>query len=209
LTFKTYDELEKAYIEGKVKPDELKDALALHLEQIIKPVREQFQLFWKSSRSAAEAAEGKADKIVFHKDCLSLKKDEESIGKSNPAGTIFLDDSAEEITKKCKAAYCPPKVYYEKTRFVNPCMDYFKYLVFESFPKVTIAREEKHGGILEFSNYKDFEKAYLGNEIFPEDVKINLVKYLDDLVRPVREHFEKDPDAKALLELVKLYRVTK
>jgi len=205
LTFNSYDALEKGYVEGKLKPDHVKAALAIYLDQVIKPVREQLQNFRKIRGEGNE----KVDKIVFHRDCLSLKKDEDSIGKSNPSGTIFLDDTAEEIAAKIKAGYCPPKVYYEKTRFVNPCMDYFKHLVFESFPKVQILRKKEFGGDLEFHKYQDFEDAYSRGLIAPGDVKINLIRYIDDLIRPVREHFEKDPEAKALLEKVKVYRITK
>jgi len=42
ISFKTYEELEKAYVDGKLHPMDLKVAVAEELIKIIKPVREQF-----------------------------------------------------------------------------------------------------------------------------------------------------------------------
>ena len=41
------------------------------------------------------------------------------------------------------------------------------------------------------------------------DLKSAVVKYLDQLLQPVRKHFEENAEAKALLEKVKSYQVTR
>jgi len=88
-------------------------------------------------------------------------------------------------------------------------MDYFKQLVFESFPQVSILRGEKHGGDLHFTKYEDLEAKYIAGEIDPADIKENLIRYLDSLIKPVRDHFVNNAHARELLEKVKQYRVTK
>jgi len=203
VTFSTYNELEVAYIDKKVAPEEIKLALAKYLNQVIAPVREQLVNFGKT------IGDGKTPKVVFDSSALSLTKDDDNVGKSNPEGTIFLDDSEEVIKEKCTKGVCPPKVYFEKKKFINPCMDYFKNLVFDSFKEVTIKRDAQWGGDLTFTKYEDLEAKYQAGEIDPKDVKENLVNYIDMLIKPVRDHFMNDQKAKELLEKVKQYRVTK
>jgi len=201
--FGTYNELEAGYIDKKVSPEDVKSALAKYLNQVIAPLREQLVIFGKT------ISDGKTPKIVFDANALSLKKGVETVGKSNPEGTIFLDDSEEAIKEKCTNAVCPPKVYFEKKRVINPCMDYFKQLVFESFKEVIIKREAQWGGDITFTKYEDLEAKYVAGEIDPKDIKENLVTYLDLLIKPVRDHFTNDAHARDLLEKVKQYRVTK
>jgi len=203
LKFGAYPDLENAYLEKKVSPDEVKVALAKYLNQVVAPLREQLVLF------GTNFADGKTPKLVFDSNALSLKKGIETVGKNNPEGTIFLDDSEEAIKEKCTAAVCPPKVYFEKKKVINPCMDYYKQLVFESYKEVVIKREAQYGGDISFTKYEDMEAKYEAGTIDPKDVKENLVNYLDLLIKPVRDHFVNDAKAKELLEKVKQYRVTK
>lgn len=42
ISFSTYNELEKYYIEGKLHPMDLKNALALEIDKLLAPVREEF-----------------------------------------------------------------------------------------------------------------------------------------------------------------------
>jgi len=202
--FATYAELETAYNEKKVGPDDVKPALAKYLNHVIAPLREQLIKFGQDI-----SADGKTPRLVFAADALSLKKGIDTVGKSNPEGTIFLDDSEEAIRVKCTDAVCPPKVYFEKKKVINPCMDYYKQLVFECVKEVTIKREAQYGGDLKFANYEEFEAKYIEGGMDPKDIKENLVTYLDELVRPVRDHFINNVRAKELLEKVLQYRVTK
>jgi tyrosyl-tRNA synthetase len=41
------------------------------------------------------------------------------------------------------------------------------------------------------------------------DLKPALAKAINEMIRPVREHFKKDPKAKQLLQRVKQFKVTK
>jgi len=202
MTFSSYDDLEKAWTDGKVPVEALKETLTTSLNDLIKSAREQLkELQTKLNLPATQT--------VFYPDAMSLKKGSEKSGKSDVEGTIFVEDTEEQIAAKVKAAFCPPKASFEKKKIINPCMDYFKHLVFPSFPTIEIKREEKYGGDLSYTKYEDLEKAYEAGEIFPKDVKDNLIRYLDDLVRPVRDHFTNNAEAKKLLEQVKKFRVTK
>jgi len=75
--------------------------------------------------------------------------------------------------------------------------------------KFLIQRSEKFGGNAEYGNYEELEKAFVNKEVHPMDLKSATAKYIDKFLQPVRDHFEKNSEAKKLLEKVKSYIVTK
>jgi tyrosyl-tRNA synthetase len=126
------------------------------------------------------------------------------MSKSNPDSAIFMTDTEIEIKEKIGKAWCP-----EKEIDGNPILEYFKYIVFEKYDKITLERLQKFGGNIEFTNYIDLQKKYENNEIHPQDLKNTLAYYLNKLIEPVRTHFQNNPYAKSLLEQVKSFKITK
>lgn len=53
-----------------------------------------------------------------------LKQGQEKMSKSDPDSAIFMEDSAEEVEKKLKKAYCTPKEINN-----NPLLAYIKYII--------------------------------------------------------------------------------
>ena len=47
----------------------------------------------------------------------------------------------DEVNKKIKKAYCPPRIVEG-----NPCLEYIKYIVFPWFNEFKVERKEQHGG---------------------------------------------------------------
>ncbi|MDD2483025.1 MAG: tyrosine--tRNA ligase [Candidatus Shapirobacteria bacterium] len=126
------------------------------------------------------------------------------MSKSNPTSAIFMTDTKEEIYDKIKKAYCPPNDI-----LINPVLEYFKYIVFAKYPQVKINREAKFGGNLTFDSYDKLESAYQKGEIYPLDLKDNLSRYLDELISPVRDYFNNNPEAKKLKEEVESFTITR
>jgi tyrosyl-tRNA synthetase len=137
------------------------------------------------------------------------------MSKSKPDTAIFMTDTEEDVKRKIIAAYCPEGVVED-----NPVLDYCKQIIFESGflvrkdpvlenGKFSIEREDRFGGNVEFASYKELETAYANKEVFPLDLKNAVIKYLNKLLQPVRDHFENDANAKALLEEVRSYQVTR
>jgi len=126
------------------------------------------------------------------------------MSKSNPDSAIFMTDTAEDIARKINKAYCPEGQVEE-----NPILEYCKYILFEMFPEIVIERPEKWGGNLKFSSYEELTKVFAEKQLHPQDLKVTVVKLLDQLLAPVRKHFEENAEAKALLEQVKTFQVTK
>jgi len=153
--------------------------------------------------------------VVSHHMLMGLEKpvsnktnDERSIdikmSKSKPDSAIFMTDSEEEIKRKINKAYCP-----EKTIDENPLMEYAKYLIFEKFDSIKIERPKKFGGDIEINSYDGLAKIFKAGELHPMDLKPAVAKYINDLIRPVREHFKKNKKARELLEKVKSFKVTR
>lgn len=126
------------------------------------------------------------------------------MSKSKPDSAIFMTDSEEEIKRKLKKAFCPEKQVKD-----NPILEYCKYIVFEKFKSFRIERPEKYGGNLEFKSYVDLEEAFVSGQLHPADLKSATAKYINGLLVPIREYFEKNKEAKKLKELVESWQVTR
>ncbi len=131
------------------------------------------------------------------------------MSKSKPESAIFMTDTQEEIKHKINKAYCPEGVIEE-----NPILEYYKYIIFESLDRlrmeqVIIDRPVKFGGPIILNSYANLEKMFSQKEIHPQDLKFTLADLLNKLLDPVRKHFETNLIAKALLEKVKSYQVTR
>jgi len=72
-----------------------------------------------------------------------------------------------------------------------------------------IRRAEKFGGDVIYKTYEELEQDFASKKLFPLDLKNAVSYYLDQLVAPVRKHFETDAKAKALFEKVKSFQVTR
>lgn len=126
------------------------------------------------------------------------------MSKSKPETCIYVHDSKEEIQQKLRSAFCPPKVIEN-----NPILDYLKYIIFRKFDSLEINRPSKYGGPIEVQSYDELERMYGEGQIHPLDLKNTVAEKLDDLIKPVREHFVKNNRAKELYEIVKQQNVTR
>ena len=126
------------------------------------------------------------------------------MSKSKPDSAIFMTDTEADIKRKIQKAYCPEKITHE-----NPIMEYCKYIVFEKFPIMEIKRPEKFGGNLEIHGYDELVSIYTAGQLHPMDLKTAVTFYINELLKPVREHFEKNANAKKLFEQVQGFAVTR
>jgi tyrosyl-tRNA synthetase len=143
--------------------------------------------------SASASDENKIESEIEHK-----------MSKSRPETGIFINDSEEEIQRKIMKAYCPQKIVEG-----NPLMQYSKELIFRGFKSMKIERKKEHGGDVEYFDYTSLEKDYLEGKIHPLDLKNSVSKNLNELIKPIREHFEKNSSAKELYEQVKQFKITR
>ena len=143
--------------------------------------------------------------IISHHMLSGLKEGQTKMSKSDPDSAIFMEDKEDDVKRKIKKAYCPEKIVEG-----NPILDYAKSIIFESFEGgFTVKRDQKNGGDRHYAAYKELEADFVAGELHPVDLKTNVAEAINRLLQPVRDHFEKDPYAKKLLDTIKLWQVTK
>jgi tyrosyl-tRNA synthetase len=126
------------------------------------------------------------------------------MSKSLPDSSVFMTDSDKDIKRKISKAWCPEGEIKE-----NPVLEYCKYILFEKYDQIVIERPEKWGGSMTIKSYEELEKRFYDKEVHPMDLKNTVIKLLNELLSPIRQHFERDTRAKKLLETVKSYQVTR
>jgi len=142
--------------------------------------------------------------ILSHHMLSGLKEGQAKMSKSDPDSAIFMEDKAEDVNRKIKKAFCPEKVVAG-----NPILDYTKNIIFERFGTFTVKRDAKNGGDKEYATYAELETDFVAGNLHPGDLKANVAVAINALLQPVRDHFERDPYAKRLLEQIKQWQVTR
>lgn len=125
------------------------------------------------------------------------------MSKSLPKSAIFIHDTKNEIKDKINKAFCPEKVIDG-----NPIIEIWKYIIFRKFDSRIIRRVSKFGRNLEVQSFKELENLYRKGEIHPLDLKKETAEALDEILSPIRKHFEKG-NAKKLYEIVKNAQITR
>ena len=121
---------------------------------------------------------------------------EAKMSKSKPDSMISIHDDAESVKRKMKKAYCP-----EGQVEGNPILEICKYVIFPELngEVFLIQRPEKFGGNLEFSSYDALEKIFVEKGLHPLDLKQTTADYINKILAPVHEYFEKHEEAQRLM----------
>lgn len=144
----------------------------------------------------------KEDKPIIISHHMLAGLDGEKMSKTNPDAAIFMEDTPEDVKRKIKKALCPPGTIEN-----NPVWEYIKYIVFEAVGYFNLSQRD--GDDIKYTNLDDLVKDINANKVHPGDMKASVTKHINELLDPVRKHFETDPYANKLLELVKQFRISK
>jgi tyrosyl-tRNA synthetase len=209
---------------------------AVQAAQLLYPMMQVADIFWLDvdicqlgldqrradilAREVAEKMKWKKPVAVHHHMLIGLQGRKEPEGfdengaldeeiaskmsKSRPETSIFVHDGPEVIARKVNSAYCPPKVVEG-----NALLEYARYIIFRRLKSMKIERPEKYGGSVEFLSYGELEDAYRAGRLHPAVLKNGVSASLDAVIRPVREHFEKDPSARRLYDAVRSTEATR
>lgn len=113
---------------------------------------------------------------------------EGKMSKSDPESCIFIHDSPEDIENKIHGAYCPQEAQG------NPVLQMCRYIIFPEMGELHIPRKEKWGGDLHYESYEELKDDFINNELHPADLKKGVAKSIAELLEPVREYFEENPE---------------
>lgn len=142
--------------------------------------------------------------IISHHMLSGLKEGQEKMSKSDPDSAIFMEDSAEDVNRKIKKAYCPPEIV-EK----NPIIDYVRNIVIAYYGSITVKITKD--GVSETVVYTEadtLETDYKSGRIWPSDLKPSVAEAINKIIEPVRKHFESG-EPKKLLDKIKKFKVTR
>ena len=173
------------------------------------------------AREYCDAAKIKNKPIILsHHMLYGLKAGQEKMSKSDPDSAIFMEDTVEDVERKINNAYCPSKavggseadakakgddagkesMHLVEDDLKNPCLDYIQHIILCP-PGATFTAGGKT--YVEFAGVKaDFVSGALGEK----ELKAGLIKAVNVLLEPVRDHFTNDPTAKALLAQVRQWK---
>lgn len=126
------------------------------------------------------------------------------MSKSKPNTCIWIYDEPKAIKEKISNAFCPDKIVE-----YNPVMEICKHIIFRELKTFEIERPQKYGGLIEFHTFEDLAKVYTEKELHPSDLKNSVSEALIKILEPVRVYFEKNEEAKQLLEFMKNVKVTR
>jgi tyrosyl-tRNA synthetase len=135
---------------------------------------------------------------------MGLKEGQEKMSKSDPDSAIFMEDTAADVKRKIKRAFCPVGVV-EK----NPVLDWVKHIVFARDGEFSVSRKPEFGGDKTYAFFEELEAEYASGALHPGDLKAALTGVLNGYLDPIREHFATNAEAKALLAKVRKYRTTR
>ena len=123
------------------------------------------------------------------------------MAKSIPGTAILVHEEPEEIKKKLRSAYCPPKETEN-----NPVLGIARLILLPQMGSLDIERPTKYGGDVRFCDYEELKKAYELGQLHPQDLKDAVAGGLSRRLEGVRRELRKDPE---LLRRVMAMEITR
>ncbi|WP_291765898.1 tyrosine--tRNA ligase [Caldivirga sp. UBA161] len=135
-----------------------------------------------------------------------LNLSEAKMSKSRPETAIFLHDSPDDVAKKIKNAYCPPKTIEN-----NPVVELAKLFSFREPRKnpFTVKRPSEYGGAVEYWTFDELTKDYAEGKIHPLDLKSAVIEEAIRFLEPYWKWFSNGDGAKLLSDMSSMIKVTR
>lgn len=109
------------------------------------------------------------------------------MSSSEEDSKIDLLDSAANVKKKLKKAFCEPGNITD-----NGLLSFVKFVLFPLFGAdegFVLARRPENGGDITFATYAEVEASFAAQEIHPADFKLAVEAYINRLLEPIRQEF--------------------
>jgi tyrosyl-tRNA synthetase len=132
---------------------------------------------------------------------MGLKEGTPKMSKSDPQSAVFMEDTEAEVNQKIKAAFCPIGKVEE-----NPVLDYVKHIILPARGFLDVERADEHGGRARYCSFENLANEFAALKVLPKDLKTSVASAINELIQPVREHFEKDSYARRLLANIKQWQ---
>ena len=135
-----------------------------------------------------------------------LDLSETKMSKSRPETAIFLHDSPDDVAKKIRNAYCPPKVTEN-----NPVIELARLFSFREPRRnpFVIKRPSEYGGVAEYWTFNELTKDYAEGKIHPLDLKNAVIEEAIKFMEPYWKWFSSGDGAKLLSDMSSMIKVTR
>ena len=154
------------------------------------------------AREYCDASKRKHKPVILSNRMMpGLKQGQEKMSKSDPDSAIFMEDTEQEVKTKIKKAFCEPGVVEG-----NPILAYCEAIILPWYGSLKVAMKE---GETEYHSVEELHEAYRSGALHPGDLKPAVAAAINNILQPVRDHFNNNDRAKALLKKVKAYKVTR
>ncbi|KAJ2960319.1 hypothetical protein NQZ79_g4284 [Umbelopsis isabellina] len=123
------------------------------------------------------------------------------MSSSDPDSKIDLLDDPAAVKRKLKKAFCEAGNVTD-----NGILSFIKAVYFplkslgDAKPEFVVERKEEWGGNMVYNVYEDLEEDFRTEKLHPGDLKAAATKAFNELIAPLREHFE-SPEMQELVEL--------
>lgn len=112
-------------------------------------------------------------------------KTELKMSKSKPDSAIFIHDSASEIARKVRGAFCP-----EREVEFNPVIELAEFVILPTTKHLRIVRAKNHGGDVDVGSAAELKALYGGGGLHPLDLKESVSTTLTEILEPARSYFD-------------------
>ncbi|KAJ2329282.1 Tyrosine--tRNA ligase cytoplasmic [Coemansia sp. RSA 2702] len=118
---------------------------------------------------------------------------------SDPDSKVDLLDGRKAVQKKINKAFCE-----EGTVEGNGVLAFAESVLFPTSelrtgaPQFVLLRPEEYGGNMTYTSFEDLQRDYADKKVFPGDLKTSVAAAINELLDPIREHFE-SPEMQQLL----------
>jgi tyrosyl-tRNA synthetase len=129
---------------------------------------------------------------------ITAKTNNEKMSSSEPNSKIDLLDSPKSIKKKINKAWSEPK-NPENGLFIFLKNAIFPIMKLKEIKEFTINRDEKWGGKMIYTIYDKMVEDYKEDILTPQDLKLGIIDWLNDLLKPLQEYFNNQE----MIELIK------
>lgn len=110
------------------------------------------------------------------------------MSSSEDDSKIDLIDSAANVKKKLKKAFCEPGNITD-----NGLLSFVKHVLFSLFKEgegFLVPRKPDNGGDVTYLTYQELEDSFAKQELHPADFKPAVELYINRLLDPIRKVFE-------------------
>jgi tyrosyl-tRNA synthetase len=129
---------------------------------------------------------------ITEKITMDLKDKNEKKVETNKMSSSDIDSKIDFLEESSSIRKKISKAFAEPSNPSNTLFLFLKYVIFptnklKSISSFIIQRDEKFGGILEYTNLPDIEKDYTDGILAPPDLKLGISDWLINFLTPIKE----------------------